>query len=50
MTLRLELVAKRIIHRAQADTFIGGRNIMNNVLALHEILHEIKRNGKLELC
>jgi hypothetical protein len=50
MTLRLELVAKRIIHMAQADTFIGGRNIMNNVLALHEILHEIKRNGKLELC
>jgi hypothetical protein len=44
MTIRLDHVAKRIIHKAQA-TFIGGKNIMNNVLALHEILHETKRLG-----
>jgi hypothetical protein len=27
--------------------FIGGRNIMTNILALHEILHDTKRRGKL---
>jgi hypothetical protein len=44
MTIRLDPVAKRIIHKAQA-AFIRGRNIINNVLTLHEILHETKRLG-----
>jgi hypothetical protein len=39
-------VADRIIQRNQA-AFIGGRNIMINILALHEILHETKRKGKI---
>jgi hypothetical protein len=39
-------VPDRIIHRNQA-AFIGGRNIMTNILALHEILHDTKRRGKL---
>jgi hypothetical protein len=43
---RLDLVAKRIIHKAQA-AFIRGRNIMNNVLTLHKILHETKRLGAI---
>jgi hypothetical protein len=42
----MEPVAKRIIHKTQSD-FIGGRNNMSNILALHEILHETKRRGKV---
>jgi hypothetical protein len=42
----LKPVAKRIIHKVQS-AFIGGRNIMSNILALHEILHETKRRGKI---
>lgn len=42
LTLRLEPVADRIIHKAQS-AFIKGRNIMNLMLALHEIMHETKR-------
>jgi hypothetical protein len=41
MTLRLDAVADRLIHKSQAS-FLQKRNIMNNVLALHEILHETK--------
>jgi hypothetical protein len=41
LTLRVELVVSRIIHRTQI-TFIKGRNIINSILALHEILHETK--------
>jgi hypothetical protein len=44
LTLRLEPIAERIIHRIQA-VFIGGRNIMNNILALHEILFDTRRRG-----
>jgi hypothetical protein len=44
----LKHVAKRIIHKVQS-AFIGGRNIMSNILALHEILHETKRRGKIEI-
>jgi hypothetical protein len=44
--LRLEPIAEKIIHRCQS-AFIGGRNIMNNILALHEIMHETRRK-KLE--
>jgi hypothetical protein len=46
LTLRLEPIIKRIIHISQA-TFIGGRNIMNNILALHGILIDTKRRGKI---
>jgi hypothetical protein len=42
----LKPVAKRIIHKVQS-AFIVGRNIMSNILALHEILHETKRRGKI---
>jgi hypothetical protein len=46
LILRLESVTKRIIREAQT-AFIGGRSIMNNVLAMHEILHETKRKGEV---
>jgi hypothetical protein len=42
LTLKLEGVAGRIVHRTQS-AFIGGRNIMNNILALHET----KRKGDI---
>jgi hypothetical protein len=45
LTLRLDVVAGRMIHKSQA-AFLQKRNIMNNVLALHEILHETKREGQ----
>jgi hypothetical protein len=44
--MRLDPVAGRLIHKAQT-TFIHGRNIMNGVLALHEILHETKRKKQV---
>jgi hypothetical protein len=46
LTMRLDPVAGRLIHKAQT-TFIHGRNIMNGVLALHEILHETKRKKQV---
>jgi hypothetical protein len=46
LTSRLEAVAKRIIHGTQA-AFLGGRNTMTNIMALHEILHETKRRGDI---
>jgi hypothetical protein len=45
LTSRLEAVAGRIIHKAQT-AFLKGRNIMNGVLPLHEILHETKKQRK----
>jgi hypothetical protein len=45
ITIRLEPLMNKIIHKAET-TFIKGRNIMNNTLALHEILHETKRKRK----
>jgi hypothetical protein len=42
LTLRLDPVTQKIIHRAQT-AFIGGRNIMSNILALHEE----KRRGRV---
>jgi hypothetical protein len=48
LTLRLEPVAQRIIHRAQA-AFLGGRNIMSNILALYEFLHDTRKKGKTEI-
>jgi hypothetical protein len=45
LTPRLNVVVDRIIHKSQA-AFLPGRNIMNNILALHEILHEAKGRRK----
>jgi hypothetical protein len=45
LTLRLEKVVGRILHQAQTG-FVQGRNIMNNVMALHEIPHETKKRGE----
>jgi hypothetical protein len=42
----MEAMVARIIHRTQS-AFIGSRNIMNHILALHEILHETKRRGEV---
>jgi len=42
LTLRLEKLADKLILQTQS-AFLKGRNIMNGVLALHEILHETKR-------
>jgi hypothetical protein len=39
-------MAGRLIHRNHA-AFLGGRNIMINVLALHEILHETRQRGEV---
>jgi len=46
LTLRLEKVADKKILNTQS-AFLKGRNIMNGVLALHEILHETKRNNEV---
>jgi hypothetical protein len=48
LTIRLELVAGRIIHKS-LTTFLKGRNIMNSILALHEILHETNIKRKVEV-
>jgi hypothetical protein len=48
LTIRLELVACRIIHKSQT-TFLKGRNIMNSILALHKILHETNIKRKVEV-
>jgi hypothetical protein len=42
LTLRLDVVSIRLIRKFQA-AFLQKRNIMNNVLALHEILHQTKK-------
>jgi hypothetical protein len=39
-------MAGRIIHKYQT-AFIQGRNIMNGVMTLHEILHETKRRREV---
>jgi hypothetical protein len=50
LTIKLEVVARGIIHKSQT-TFLKGRNIMNSIFTLHEILHESKINrGKLRWC
>jgi hypothetical protein len=46
LTIRLEPIAERIIHKSQID-FIKGRNVMNSVLTLHEIIHGTKRKKKI---
>jgi hypothetical protein len=42
LTLRLNGVAGRIIHKSQA-AFLPRRNIMNSILVVHEILHETRK-------
>ena len=46
LTLRLEKVAARLILTTQS-AFVKNHNIMNGVLALHEILHETKRRKEI---
>jgi len=41
LALRLEKVVDKLILTTQS-AFIKGKNIMNGVMALHEILHETK--------
>jgi hypothetical protein len=41
--LIFENCMSRIIHRCQS-TFIIGRNIIDGVMTLHEILHDVKHN------
>lgn len=45
LTLRMERVAGKLIHPTHT-AFMKGRNIMNGVMVLHEILHETKRKNK----
>jgi hypothetical protein len=46
LTIRLEHVVAIIIYKSQT-TFIKGRNVINSVLALREILHETKIKRKV---
>jgi len=46
LTLILEKLADKLILMTQS-AFLKGRNIMNSVMALHEILHETKRNKEV---
>jgi hypothetical protein len=43
--LRFEGCMSRIINRCQS-TFIKGRNIMDGVMTLHEILHDVKNKKR----
>jgi hypothetical protein len=45
LMLRFEDCMSRIINRSQ-NAFIKGRNIMEGVLSLHEIIHDTKRKRK----
>jgi hypothetical protein len=45
LMLRFESCMSRIINQSQ-NAFIKGRNIMDGVLSLHEILHDTKLNKK----
>ena len=46
LTLRLELVADKLIHNTQT-AFMKNRNIMSRIMCLHEIIHETKRRKKI---
>jgi hypothetical protein len=43
--LRLESIIGRLINRAQ-NSFIKGKNIMDSVMSLHEILHDTRARKK----
>lgn len=47
LTIRLEATAEKLIHCNQT-AFTKGRNVMSGILCLHEILHETKKEKKLE--
>ena len=46
ITIRLEKAIDKLILNTQS-AFLKGRNIMNGVLTLHEILHEAKRRNEV---
>jgi hypothetical protein len=48
LMLRFEGCMSRIIHRCQS-AFIKGRNIMDGVMTLHEIMHDVKNNKRYGL-
>jgi hypothetical protein len=48
LMLRFEDCMSRIINKSQ-NAFIKGRNIMDGVLNLHEILHETRRKKRMGL-
>jgi len=39
--MRLETIMRKIINKSQ-NAFIKGRNIMDGIMCLHEILHDTK--------
>ena len=45
LMLRLEKILERILNKCQT-AFLKGRNIMEGVLSLHEILHDTKLRNK----
>ena len=45
LMLRMEKILERILNKCQT-TFLKGRNIMDGVLSLHEILHDTKIRKK----
>jgi hypothetical protein len=48
-TLRVDPLMGKLISTCQT-TFIKGRNIMDGVMSIHEILHEAKRKKQQGLC
>lgn len=42
---RLAPIAQRVIHKSQS-AFLKGRNILEGLVALQEIVHELKKNKK----
>jgi hypothetical protein len=48
LTNRLSSVAHRVIQPTQT-TFLPGRNIMEGVIILHEIIHELHRKKQNEV-
>ena len=45
LAVRLGHIADKIIHKSQT-AFIKNRNILDGVVSLHEILHELKTSNK----
>jgi hypothetical protein len=45
LTERITPLAGKVVSETQT-TFIKGRNILEGVVTLHEILHEFKRSGR----